>query len=309
MVRMLPMLFLFCLSLIAACSDDAGRAPDNGKIILVTGATGTQGGAVARELVKRGYRVRGLTRNPDSERAATLRKLGLDMIRGDFDDPDSLAAAMEGVYGVFAVTDFWEHGYSKEIEHGKTLVDVAKATGVLHFVFTSVSGAQNYTGVPHFDSKGEIEKYLVTSGLPYSIVRPVSFMDNVIGMRRELMKGVYYDPRDGGKTQQWIAASDIGFFVGEAFDHPDQWLGRALDIAGDEMTLAEYTDVLSRALGLDIHHQQITWESYEEQAGEEATLMQRWFDRKGYSVDIEALRAEYPDLLTYPQYLETLDWD
>ena len=206
------------------------------------------------------------------------------------------------------MTDFWEHGYDKEVEHGKRLIDTSKAAGVRHFVFTSVAGADVYTGIPHFESKGEIEVYLQESGLPYSIVRPVSFMDNVQSSRRDLLRGVYYDPRDGGKEHLWIAASDIGFFVGEAFDIPDEWLGQALDIAGDRMTIAEFTETLSRGLGLDIHHQQITWERFEKEAGEEITIMQRWFDEKGYDVDVEALRLKYPDLLTYAQYLETLNW-
>ena len=299
------------LAIITACysSEQAGRPESNAKTILVTGATGTQGGAVARELMKRGYSVRGLTRNPDSDRARALSDLGADMVRGDYNDAASLAAAMSGIHGVFAVTDFWEHGYQTEVEHGKQLVDSAKAAGVNHFVFTSVDGADSYSGVPHFESKGEIEIYLIASALKYSIIRPVSFMDNIHYDRQRIMSGVYFDPRDSDKTQQWIAASDIGFFVGEAFDHPDEWIGKALDIAGDEMSIAEFTDVLSRSVGLDVHHQQITWKKYEEEAGEEITLMARWLDNKGFDADVEALRKMYPNLLTYQQFLQNLRWD
>ena len=303
---------LICaIAIIAGCyaSDRVAPPELNHKTILVTGATGTQGGAVARELIKRGYSVRGLTRNPDSDRARAMSDLGAEMVRGDFSDAESLAAAMSGVYGVFAVTDFWEHGYRAEVDHGKQLVDSALAAGVDHFVFTSVDGADSYTGVPHFESKGEIEVYLEESGLNYSIVRPVSFMDNVKYDRQNIMSGVYFDPRDSDKTHQWIAASDIGFFVGEAFDHPDEWQGLALDIAGDELSIAEFTDLLSRSVSLDVHHQQITWKAYEQEAGEELTLMTRWFDSKGYDADVEGLRKKYPNLLTYQQYLQNLDWD
>jgi uncharacterized protein YbjT (DUF2867 family) len=304
---------LFVLStvvLIAACSD-AGvpeQRPRNGKTILVTGATGTQGGAVARELLERRYAVRGLTRNPDSKRAQAMTSLGTEMVKGDFDDTASLAIAMDGVYGVFAVTDFWEHGYEKEVTHGKKLIDAAKAAGVKHFVFTSVAGGDTYTGIPHFDSKGEIEEYLRESGINYSIVRPVAFMDNVTYYRKQIMSGTYYDPRDSGKSHQWIAASDIGFFVGLAFDNPDRWIGKELDIAGDELTIAEFVDVLSATTGQDVHHQQISWGSYEQDAGEELTLMMRWFDQEGYSVDVDALRRQYPGLLTYEQFMRDLDW-
>ena len=297
-----------CL-LINACGVDTEEPDTNAKVVLVTGATGTQGGAVAKELLNRGYRVRGLTRNPDSERAKALADRGAEMIKGDFDDAASLATAMADAYGVFAVTDFWEHGYDKEVEHGKRLIDSAKDAGVQHFVFTSVASANVYTGLPHFESKGEIEDYLEESGLTYSIVRPVSFMENINYQKSEIMSGAFFDPRASDKLQYWIAASDIGFFVGEAMDKPAEWAGRALDIAGDVTSLAEYADALSRAVGLDVHHQQITWNSYAQQAGEEMTLMTRWFDEKGYDVDVEALRQQYPQLTSLPQFLENLDWE
>ncbi len=300
---------LIAASLVSGCSgsDESARLRQNGKVILVTGATGTQGGAVAKELLRRGFIVRGLTRNPDSERAKSMSDLGVKMVQGNFDDENSLASAMNGAYGVFAVTNFWEHGYEAEVTHGKNLIDAAKAAAVEHFVFTSVSGADSYTGIAHFDSKAEIEEYLRESGIQYSIVRPVEFMDNIAFQRKEIMSGTYYDPRDAGKSHQWIAASDIGFFVGIAFDNPDEWNGKELDIAGDELTIAEYVDVLSATMGLDIIHQQISWASFEKDAGEEITIMVRWFDQHGYSVDVDALRRQYPDLQTYEQFLLNLE--
>lgn len=307
-------LILFTLTLLlsaavlAACTDRPTADPD-ARTILVTGVTGTQGGAVARELLGRGYNVRGLSRNPESERARAIEDLGVIVVKGDFDDAESLATAMQGVDGVFAVTDFWEHGYAKEVAHGRQLVDAAKLAGVAHFVFTSVAGADAYTGIPHFETKAEIETYLRDSGLDYSIVRPVAFMDSIRQQRRQIMTGSFFDPRDSGKRQQWIAARDIGFFVGEAFDRPEEWQGKALDIAGDEMSLAEYADVLSLTVGMDVHHQQITWSMFEAEAGEEITLMMRWFDEEGFNVDIESLRAKYPNLLTFEQYLLTQDWN
>jgi uncharacterized protein YbjT (DUF2867 family) len=310
MNKLFPVVVLAAGLLLSACSDTAEQAnyAQNSKTILVTGATGTQGGAVAKELLKRGYKVRGLTRNPESERAQSMAALGVEMVQGDFDDAASLAAAMDGAYGVFAVTNFWEHGYVTEIAHGEQLIDAALAAGVQHFVFTSVAGGDTYTGIPHFDSKGEIEVYLRDSGLGYSIVRPVEFMDNIAYNRKQIMSGTYFDPRDTGKSHQWIAASDIGFFVGTALDSPKEWLGKELDIAGDQLTLAEYVDMLSVTTGVDVHHQQISWNSFEKNAGEEMTIMLRWFDETGYSVDIEALRDQYPDLLTYEQYMHSLDW-
>lgn len=309
-MRLLLMVFLV-FAFAGGCT--GGEHPesvnDQDKIILVTGATGTQGGAVARELLKRDYIVRGLTRNTESDRARSMSELGVKMVKGDFDDATSLTDAMDGAYGVFAVTDFWEHGYDKEVQHGRQLIEAAIAADVDHFVYTSVASADADTGIPHFESKGEIEVYLRDSGINFSIVRPVEFMDNVHFNRENILSGLYFDPRDTEKSHQWIAASDIGFFVGEAFDQPERWLGRTVEIAGDQLTIAEYVKVLSLTLGIEVHHQQVEWSSYEDQAGEEMTVMLHWFDESGYNVDIAKLRSQYPDLLTYQEYLQSLQWN
>lgn len=305
------LLFFLLVTVVCGCgSGDQGSTESyDGKIVLVTGATGTQGGAVARELIKRGYIVRGLTRNTESAGAKAMSNLGAEMVRGDFDDAASLASAMDGVYGVFVVTNFWEHGYDKEVQHGKQLTEAALTANVEHLVFTSVAGADANTGIPHFESKGEVEMYLRGSGINFSIVRPVEFMDNVRYARENILSGTYLDPRDPSKSHQWIAASDIGFFVGEAFDDPDGWIGRTLEIAGDQLTIEEFVDVLSRTIGVEVNHQQLSWDAYQEQNGEEMTEMLRWFNEGGYNVDISALRSQYPNLLTYQEYLQSVDWN
>ena len=277
--------------------------------ILVTGATGTQGGAVARELLARGFNVRGLTRSPNSEKAQLLTELGVTVVKGDYDDARSLAAAMQGVHGVFGVTIWGAYGTEKEVARGRQLIDAAKLARVEHFVFTSVAEAETQTGIPHFDSKYEVEKILYDSGLNYSIVRPVEFMNNIHYTKETVMGGVLADPRDSGKRHQWIAARDIGFFVGEMFDDPDKWLGQAINIAGDEMTIAEYAQVLSKCLSVDVEYQNMSWNVFEQTLGEEMTLMYRWFDDPGYQVDIAALRKEYPNLTSMEDYLNGLGWD
>lgn len=305
------LLFVFIVTIAWGCGgvDQSSTKNHDRKTVLVTGATGTQGGAVARELIERGYIVRGLTRNTESARAQAMSNLGAEMIRGDFDDAASLASAMNGVYGVFVVTNFWEHGYDTEVQHGKQLADAALQAKVQHLVFTSVAGADANSGIPHFESKGEVESYLRNSGVNFSIVRPVEFMDNVHYDREDILSGKFSDPRDPGKSHQWIAASDIGFFVGEAFDNPDDWIGRTLEIAGDELTIGDFIDVLSTTFGIEVKQQQLTWNAYQEQNGAEMTGMMRWFNDSGYEADIDALRSEYPDLLTYQEYLEGEDWN
>lgn len=302
------MIFCGCAVGVAPAAEQASADQRSGTLILVTGATGTQGGAVARELLGRGYAVRGLTRSPDKPRALALAKLGAEMVAGSYDDPDSLAAAMAGVHGVFAVTAWWEHGVETEVVHGRALVDAARAADVEHFVYTSVAGADENTGVPHFDSKYAIEQYLAQSGLTWSVVRPVSFMDNWPRRREEFLSGRFVDPGEPNQVHQWIAASDIAFFVAEAFDNPGPWAMHALDIAGDEMTLAEFANLLSVVLDRPVRQEQNSWADYEAANGAELTIMHRWFDSEGYSVDVPALRERYPQLETAETFLREMDW-
>jgi len=276
------------------------------KLILVTGATGTQGGAVARELINRGYRVRAFTRNPDSTRARALAEQGAELVQGNFDDVDSIATAMNGAYGVFAVTLFWTEGFDGEVEQGKRLIDEAVKAGIEHFVLTSVAAADQSTRIPHFDSKWEIEQYLHQSSLDWTIVRPVEFMNNWRWSVENFASGRMFDPRPPDSTHQWIAASDIGFFVAEAFDMPSQWIGLTQEIAGDQLTVGELTGLLSEAFGKDVNHEQVDWAAFELDAGKEIAAMYRWFENDGYAVDIAALRERYPDLVTAREFLAEL---
>jgi uncharacterized protein YbjT (DUF2867 family) len=280
--------------------------PTEPGLILVSGATGTQGGAVARELLNRGYRVRALTRDPASSKAQALASLGAEVVQGDFNDPDSIAQAIQGVDGVFAVTLFWSYGYEVEVEQGKRLIDKAAEAKVDHFVLTSVASADAGTGIPHFESKWEVEQYLHESDLTWTVIRPVEFMDNWNWSVEQFKAGTWVDPRAPESTHQWIAASDIGFFAAEAFDQKDEWAGMTLEIAGDDLTLSEFTALLSAAFGHDVVQQRVGWDVYEAQAGEEITMMIRWFEEEGYSVDIAALRERYPGLTTAEEFVQEL---
>lgn len=283
-----------------------GAANESPKVILVTGATGVQGGAVARELLKRGYVVRALTRDTDSAAARELARIGAQPIEGDFDDSASIVSAMNGAYGVFAVTLFWPYGYDREIEHGKRLIDGAERAGIQHFVLTSAASADEQTGLPHLNSKWHVEQYLHASSLDWTVFRPVEFMDNWNRWSAEQIgQGQLIDPRSPDTRHQWIAASDIGFFVGEAFDHPDDWKGLAKEIAGDEMTMGELRALLSEVFSRPVEYVQIPWADFEAGAGEEIALMYHWFEDVGFSVDVAALRTRYPGLISVRQFLTT----
>src|SRR3954462_11907240 len=147
------------------------------KAILVTGATGHQGGAVLAHLGERGFSCRALTRDPAKPEARTALRPGVEVAKGDMEDPASLVRAMDGVHGVYGVQTPFESGVEGETRQGANLIDAAKRSRISHFVYSSVASADQRTGVPHFDSKFQIEERLRGTGMHFTIVRPVFFME------------------------------------------------------------------------------------------------------------------------------------
>lgn len=287
------------------------RAGPRDRPILVTGATGTQGGAVARELLDRGHDVRALTRDPDQGAARELADLGAEVVEGDFDHPSSLRSALDGVYGVFSVQNFWETGYDREVRQGKTVANAAADLGVEHLVYSSVGGAHTDTGIPHFDSKREIEEHVRGLDLPHTILRPAFFMQNweTPDLRNAVLEGAIHQPLSPDTPLQQIAVEDIGVFAAKAFESPDEWVGRAVDISGDELTMPEAAETFARVIGRDVEYVQVPWDDFRDMAGEEYAVMYRWFEEEGYVADIDALRREHPRLMDLEAYLRSHGWE
>jgi uncharacterized protein YbjT (DUF2867 family) len=278
-------------------------------LIVVTGATGKQGGAVARRLLERGFQVRGLTRNPQKPEAQALADHGAEVVQGDMEDRSSMERALEGAYGNFSVQNFGETGYDREVQQGKTVADAAKAAGVEHFVYSSVGSAHRQTGIPHFESKWEIEEHVRQIGLPYTILRPVFLMQNWEWTREMILGGTLAQPFDPDKPLQQVAVEDIGAFAAIAFENPDRWIGREVDLAGDEQSMIEIADTFSRVIGREVSYYQVPWDQFEEQVGEEVTLNSRWMNDVGYEADIAGLRQEYPELTSFERYLRSHGWE
>jgi uncharacterized protein YbjT (DUF2867 family) len=273
------------------------------KLILVTGATGHQGGASLRHLIQRGFPCRALTRDPANPKARNLVGGGIEAVRGDMQDTASLNRALDGVYGVHGVQAHNDTGVDGEIREGINLVDAAKRSRITHFVYSSVSAADQRTGIPHFDSKFRIEEHLRGTGVPYTIVRPVFFMENLLNMRPAIEGGTLSLPLDPATRLQMIAVDDIGGIVATVFEHPGKWQQRAIEIAGDELSIAELVQALSRASGRDVEYRQTPWSDFEVKAGPEIAKMFRWFQDVGYHVDIPAVRQEYPKLTSFDRWL------
>jgi uncharacterized protein YbjT (DUF2867 family) len=279
------------------------------RLIVVTGATGKQGGAVARSLLDRGFRIRAFTRNPQKPEAQALADRGAEVVQGDMEDRSIAERALEEAYGVFSVQNYWETGYDGEVQQGKTVADAAKAAGVEHFVYSSVGSAHRQTGISHFESKWEVEEYVRELDLPYTILRPVFFMQNWERMRGMVLGGTLAQPLDPDKPFQQVAVEDIGAFAAIAFENPDRWIGREVDLAGDEPTMPQIAETFGRVIGREVSYYQVPWDQFEEQMGEEFAVQYRWFNDVGYEADIAALQQEYPELTTFERYLRAHGWE
>ena len=278
-------------------------------VILVTGATGHQGGAVARHLLADGWRVRALVRNPNKPEAQALAAKGAEVSTGNLDDPISIDHTIKGVNGVFSVQNYWETGAEREITQGKTLADAAKAANVEHFIYTSVGGADRKSGLEHFESKWEIEQHIRGLNLPQTTFRPVFFMDNLLsdGLRDGILNGTFAMGISPTRILQMIAVDDIGALVAMAFARPKEFLGKAIEIAGDDVTGQRAAEILSNATGKPVEYVQQPIEQVRSFSKDYAEMYE-WFEREGYQADIPALRQLYPQLKTFQEWARKQNW-
>jgi uncharacterized protein YbjT (DUF2867 family) len=274
------------------------------KTVLVTGATGRQGGAVVRHMLPRGWKLRALVRRPESPAARALAQQGIEIAQGDLEDPPSLERAARGVHGVYSVQDFWAVGAKREVQQGKNMAEAARKAGVAHFVYSSVGGAERNSGIDHWESKWEVEKHIRKLGLPATVLRPAGFMENYYVDQVEIgiLKGKLMDPIRADKPYQTIATDDIGAFAALAFDSPQRFLGLQLELAGSELTNPQAAEVFSRVLGKPVKFQRLPMPVVRLFLGKEFYQMFRWFNAEGFKADIEELRHRYPEVR--PQTLE-----
>lgn len=279
--------------------------------VLVTGATGQQGGAVAEALMGRGHRVRALTRNPDSDKARELAARGAAVVQGDLLDLRSLRAAARGVDAIFAVSTPFEQGTEVETEQGLNIAEVAKEVGIAHLVYASVGSADRGTGIPHFDSKFRVEQQIRELGVPFTIIGPVFFMENWRGpwFFPALEQGAVALALPPGRRLAHVALEDIGEFAALVFERREQFIGKRIDIASDNLSGGRIAELLSGKLGRRFAFQQIPIEAMREQSADFARMFE-WFDDVGYAVDLDFLRSEYPEVgwTSFEDWVEAQDW-
>ncbi|MBS1603518.1 MAG: NmrA/HSCARG family protein [Bacteroidetes bacterium] len=237
--------------------------------ILVTGATGAQGGSVARALLNtKRYTVRCLTRDTGSEKAQQLKKEGAELVEGDLNDKDSLLDAMKGCYGVFGLTNFWEH-YEQEFHQGRNLIDAVRDSGISHFVY---SGLPSYVelssgkfAVPHCDIKASLENYTRSLDLPASFVHIAFYYENFLSFfpPRKGADGNFYFGFPQGDTRLAMASvEDIGKIVTQVFACPGIYLHRTVGVVGEDRSCKEYAAIMSRVLGVTIRYNHIQRDAY-----------------------------------------------
>lgn len=278
--------------------------------VLVVGATGNQGGATARRLLADRRPVRALTRNPDSPKARALAAAGAQLVVGDLDDRASLDKAVAGASGVFSVQGAGglipNYSVDDEIRHGRAIADAAKDAGVRHFVYTSVAGAERATGIPSWESKWQIEQHLHQIDLPATVLLPVMFMENTLsgsplGVQPDGTLS-YFVPPD--RPTQLIAVDDIGTFAGLAFANPEEYLGRRIELAGDELTFTHIAATISRAADRPVRYQQIQLTAFTDNDLDSQPERQNDENDSVWRADIPALRVLHPQLQTFDRWLQ-----
>ena len=281
------------------------------KLIAVFGATGAQGGTVARNLLKKGFKVRGITRNPNSEKAEALRKLGAEVVKGNLDDNDSVRQVVEGTAGVFLVTNFWEGmDREKEISQGKRVTDACKTANVKHLIFSGLELVKEITGTPcpHFDGKGEIEKYIEASGVPFTSVRIPYYFENfsnpLFGPQKQ--EDGSYNLVIGMKGgMDGISVEDLGPVIVSLF-FSDTYLGKKIGLSGDKLTPTEYMEILSKATGKTYRAVCLPWEEYSKlpfPPAEDLGAMFNFYENYNPDRDIKITQQLNPDVRSFKQWV------
>ncbi|WP_433463353.1 NmrA family NAD(P)-binding protein [Spirillospora sp. CA-128828] len=277
--------------------------------ILVTGATGKQGGATARRLLAGGWPVRALVRDLKAPAAVELAAAGAQLVRGDFDDPASLPPALDGAAAVFGIPPvaFGPAGPETDLEvaRGRVLIDAAAKAGVEQLVFSTVASAS--TASRGSRGKALIEEYLRDHIALPTILRPVRFTTNYLGAGVTgidgISHGVHRHLFPPHEPMQIIALEDVAEFAALAFADPARFAGRTLELAGDEPTPVEAAAAITEATGITIRYRQLTDDEAAALSPEIAETRKRWQAGHRWHADIEALRVIHPGLRTLTDWL------
>lgn len=283
--------------------------------VLVIGSTGTQGGHVARHLLRRGHVVHAFTRKPESPAAKDLAKMGAIIISGDLNAPKTIKHAAEDVDAIFGVTSPFEAGVEGESRQGFAIVDAAKATGK-YLVYSSMANARKLVSLPIFASKWTVEQHIAKTGVEAAILGPVYFMDNFVAQHMQpwlkdgLKKGLYALPVPPEKPFLQLAVDDLASFAVLALENKRHFAGKRIDLASDELTGVQVAEILSKVIGKPIKYYPVHIENVRK-VSENAAKFFEWYLHEGYFVDVQALHTEYPEVSwhTYESWAKEQNWE
>jgi uncharacterized protein YbjT (DUF2867 family) len=272
------------------------------RVILVTGATGQQGGAVARSLLERGFAVRGLTRDPSKKTTGVDHRI--QWVKGDLNDGKSLDAALHGAHGFYLVTTPFTGGWGAtpdvegEVRSGTAALEAAKRAKTPHVVLSTITGAGSQTqptGIPHFDSKIKLEQQARSLGTPITFVRPSFFMENLFQplALQSYRTGIVSMPIKPGSKIPMVAVRDIGEIAARAFEEPERRIGKGVDLQGDTKTYPEVVDSIARRLGVQARYAEMSDQDGLKYFGEDMLRMFRGFDYGGFGIDVAGLEREW----------------
>jgi uncharacterized protein YbjT (DUF2867 family) len=273
--------------------------PDAPETVLVLGATGTQGGAVARGLLAGGYEVRALVRDSSSSRAQALADAGATLVTGDLLDVASLTPAFMEVDSVYAVTTPFENGADGEERQGEAIIAAAETAGLGWLVFASVASAGTVSSVPHFASKWQIERRLAGGSVPWTVIAPGYFYENVSGSMPAISGGLLPLAIPPDKPLAQVALANLGQLVATVLAQRGEHLGVRVEVAGDDPTPLQ----MAAAFGVQYEHV-----PFETVANPDVRAMYEFLSERGYSIDPRALRARYPEVcwISYTEWASTL---
>jgi uncharacterized protein YbjT (DUF2867 family) len=302
------------------------------KIITVFGATGAQGGGLVRAILndpEGEFAVRAITRDPSSEKAKALASSGAEVVVADIDDPEGLRNALKGSYGAYFVTFFWSHfSAERETSEGRAMAEAARATGIEHAIWSTLEDVRNFVPlddnhlptlqgkykVPHFDGKGEADRFFTDNNVPTTFLLPSFYWENLIyfGMgpkRAEDGILTFTMPMDDKKLSG-IAAEDIGKCALGIFKKGASTIGKRIGIAGDEPTCQQMADALSNAIGEEVRYNAISpsaFRSFGFPGAEDLGNMFQFyseFEAECTSIrNIDFSRELNPSLQTFDQWL------
>ena len=280
------------------------------RTIVVTGATGLQGGAVSRHLLKDGWHVRGLTRNAASKQAQALRTLGAEVVQGDMDDAASLRPAFGGAYGIYSVQNPFISGPEQEVRQGKNVADVAKDVGVAHLVYGSAGIGKKGTGIPSWETKLQIEDRMKVLELPLTVLRPTAFMELMTHRKFFPAASTWHVmPKLMGSTRPvgWLCTDDLGAITAKAFADPSSFVGKDLALASDVQSLDECRPIYREVMGRNPRSFPMPVWLFERFGfvGRDLTTMWRWLRTGAVDLDTAPTRAIHPDALTVRDWLST----